>query len=229
MRSAAVLLLLALLLPTTASADDDARRAGQLQTQSQEAFDAGQLDQAMRYAQQAILLNSGPGTWLAQQIRIEVLERKGQIRDAIGYLEDYMALDGLFPEHVAWGREARGRLDGRLIVAEAEAARAREGLQVRRGVGIGCLVGGAAPLATGVGFLANFASKGGGPEYGGWAQAGGALVAVGAAAEVVGAVLVATTASPPPVALVPAPLADGFALALSGTWGAPRAPLRTRR
>ena len=104
------LILALLLLPSLAMANDDARRAGQLQTQAQEAFDGGELEQAMRLAKQAILLNSGPGTWLAQQIRIEVLEKQGRLRDAMGFLEDYMALDGLFPEHVAWGREARGRL-----------------------------------------------------------------------------------------------------------------------
>ena len=209
-------LVLALLLsPALAQADDDARRAGHLQSQAQEAYDEGELDRAMRLAKQAIVLNAGPGTWLAQQIRIEVLEKQGQLDDAMMFLEDYMALDGLFPEHVAWGRETRGRLSGRLIVAAAEEERAAEGTRVRRGVGVGFLVGGAVPLATGIGFLANYGRLGGQPQYDGWAQAGGALLVLGIAADVTGAILVASTAAPMPVAVLPIPLPDGMAVAIT--------------
>ena len=228
-RCAAFLGLLLLLLPSLAAAGDDARRAGQRQSQAQEAFDAGNLDQAMRLAKQAIVLNAGPGTWLAQQIRIEVLEKQGAYRDARGYLEDYMSLDGLFPEHVAWGRETRGRLEGRLIVAEAAEARDREGQQVRRGLGIGLLVGGAVPLATGIGFLANYGRLGAEPQYAGWGQAGGGLLALGAALEAVGAVLVATSAPAPRLVLLPTPLPDGglaFTVTLPlGPWPAPHRAL----
>ena len=209
------LVLTLLLAPTLALANDDARRAGHLQSQAQEAYDGGQLDQAMRLAKQAILLNAGPGTWLAQQIRIEVLERQGHIEEAMTFLEDYMGLDGLFPEHVAWGRETRGRLSGRLIVAAAEAERAAEGTQIRRGVGVGFLVGGAVPLATGIGFLANYGRLGGQAQYDGWAQAGGALLAVGIAAEATGAILLASSGMRSPVAVLPMPLRDGVALAIA--------------
>ena len=71
------------------------------------------------------------------------------------------------------------------------------------------------PLATGIGFLANYGRLGGQPQYDGWAQAGGALLAVGAAVEVIGAILVATSASPAPVAVLPMPLPDGMAIAIT--------------
>lgn len=209
-----LLIALALLVAAPAWASVEARRAGELQAEARAAYDDGDRDLALKRAEQAILLDDGPTTWLAQQIRIEVFEERGELKTAMGHLETYMGLEGLFPEHLAWGREARGRLEGKLIAAEARSQGAGTEAGVRRGIGVATMVGGAVPLATGIGFLANYQRLGGTDEFGGWAQAGGALLGVGIGLEVVGGVLLATSFAPAPVAVLPVPLDRGVGVAI---------------
>ncbi len=212
----ALLLLLGGLLLAAPARADDAARAGELQRDALEALEAGDDTAALRLAEDAILLNAGPATWLARQVQIEALERLGRIDDALEALQGYMALDGLFPEHVAWGREVRGRLEGRRIVADAEAQRAGEQARIRRGLGVGLLVGGAAPTVVGVGFLANYGRLGGDPaRYGGWGEAGGGLLAAGLAVEAVGVILLASSGGAAPVAVAPLPLQGGGGVVVS--------------
>ncbi len=209
-------LLAVLLLAGPALADDDARRAGRLQLEAKDAFEGGELEDALALARRAIDLVPGPETWLARQIQVEALERLGRIRDAVEALDAYLSVDGLFPEHLSWGREARGRLEGKVIVADAEALRLAQRARVQRGLGIGLVVGGGLPTATGVGFLVNYGRLGGDwASYGGWAQAGAAFLAVGLAVEITGAILLATSGRQPVVAVAPVPLEAGFGLALT--------------
>ncbi len=208
------LLLLLLLLPglAFAQASDDTVRAGQIQVQAREAFEAGKLDDALRLASRAIALDSGPSTWLGQQIRVEVLEKQGQLETAMGYLDDYLALDGLFPEHIAWGEETRDRLRGALRSAGARNAAIEQRRQTQTGVGIGLLVGGAIPLAIGIGHAANYGVQGGVPEtHGGWLDSGLVLIGVGAGMEIAGALLAAT--APRGAAVTIAPAGPGLLLA----------------
>lgn len=201
------LLLLLLLLPglAFAQASDDTVRAGQIQVQAREAFEAGELDDALRLANRAIALDSGPSTWLGQQIRVEVLEQQGQLEQAMTHLEAYLALDGLFPEHLAWGDEARGRLRGALRDAGQRNAALEQQARTQTGVGIGLLVGGAVPLAIGVGHAVNYGVQGGNPDtHGGWLDSGLVLIGVGAGLEVAGALLVALAPKGRAVTLAPA-------------------------
>ena len=187
------LLLLLLALPSPATAKD-ARRAGEIQLQAREALDEGDAEDALRLARRAISLEAGPSTWLAQQIQIEILERRGSLEQAMGCVQDYLALDGLFPEHVVWGEEARRRLGDAL-------ARRRAQRTGRRGAGVALVVGGAAPLGIGVGFLANYGQQlgaGGAPElFGGFLDAGIALAMAGGVAEGVGIALAASAGQTP--------------------------------
>jgi tetratricopeptide (TPR) repeat protein len=187
-----LLLLLLIALPGAASAKDT-RRAGEIQLQAREALDEGDAEEALRLARRAISLEAGPTTWLAQQIQIEVLEARGNLEQAMGCLQDYLALDGLFPEHLAWGQEARRRIGEALSRQRAQ----RTG---RRGAGVALIVGGAAPLGIGVGFLANYGQKtaaGGAPElYGGFLDAGLALAITGGVVEGIGIALAASSAPP---------------------------------
>lgn len=198
-----LLLLLLIALPAPAAANDS-RRAGEIQLLAREALDQGNPEEALRLARRAISLEAGPTTWLAQQIQIEILEVRGNLEQAMGRLHDYLALDGLFPEHVAWGEEARLRIGDAL-------ARQRTRRSGRRGAGVALIVGGAAPLGIGVGFLANYGQKtgaGGAPElYGGFLDAGLALTIAGSVAEGLGIALAASTAPRPGQAglLRPAP------------------------
>ncbi len=188
-----LLLLLLLLVPTVASADDS-RRAGEIQLQAKDAWDAGDAEEAWRLAQRAISLENGPSTWLAQQIRIEVLEERGQLEQALTHLQDYLALDGLFPEHRAWGEEAERRIGGAV-------ARTRLARRSRRGVGIGLVAGGAVPLGVGIGLLGNYGSKvgaGGDPTwYAGFQDAGLVFLIAGGVTEGIGIALLASSAPPP--------------------------------
>ena len=211
-------LLAALLLAGPALADDDARRAGRLQLEAKAAFEEGALDEALLLARRAIDLAPGPESWLARQIQVESLERLGRIDDALDAVEAYMAVDGLFPEHESWGREARGRLEGKRLVAEAETRRITEQARARRGVGIGLVIGGAAPTVTGVSLLVNYGRLGGDwADYGGWAQAGAAFLAVGLAVEVAGVILAATAGRSRGVALAPVPMDRGVGFVLTLT------------
>ena len=214
-----LLLLLVLALPTSAAAEDT-RRAGEIQLQAREALDRGNEDEALRLARRAISLDDGPTTWLAQQIQVEILEARGLLDQAMDRLQDYLALDGLFPEHQAWGKEARQRIGAAL-------SRQRASRAGRQGAGAALMVGGAVPLGIGIGFLGNYGQKtggGGDPDlYGGFLDAGIGLTIAGALAEGVGIALVASTARRSTHAARPAPLPtlavgpDGrFVLGLAG-------------
>lgn len=195
------LLLLLLLLPTLAFGAD-ARRAGEIQLQAKDAYSKGNIDEAYRLAQRAISLEAGPSTWLAQQIRIEVLEERGQLEEAMTHLRAYLQIDGLFPEHQAWGAEAKGRIGSAL-------KQVRAGRQARQGIGAGLAIGGVAPLGIGIGLLANYGVKtgaGGDADwYAGFLDAGIALTLVGGVMEGAGIGLIASGAAPPNVALRRAP------------------------
>jgi tetratricopeptide (TPR) repeat protein len=188
-------LLLALLLPGSAQAGEEAtdpERAAQIQEQAKEALDDGRLDEAGRLAGRAVELDPSLSTWLARQVRIEALEQQGRYEAALTYIEEYLDLDGLFAEHRAWGKEARQRIRDAMSAGATRQAEA-----TRRGLGVGLVVGGAVPLGVGVGFLANYGRLGGDFDtYGGWMQTGVALLAVGAAIDVVGAILLATAGPP---------------------------------
>ncbi len=203
LRTLPLLLLLSALLPVAAfAADSDEVRASQIQAEAKDAFDAGDTDKALRLAGRAIALDSGPATWLARQLRIEILEDRGELTEAADHLAEYLSLEGLFPEHRAWGEEAEERIEGKLA---AVAEGARRTADVQRGAGIGLIVGGVVPLGIGVGFLAQYGSKTSDPLFeGGWfdgfLDGGIALTATGAGLLVAGIVVAAT-----------APKADGFA------------------
>ena len=192
-RTLSLLILLVLVLPAPAAADDS-RRAGEIQLQAREALDEGETDRALELARRAISLDDGPTTWLAQQIQVEVLEQRAQLEAAMTALGDYLELQGLFPEHVAWGEEARDRIGAALT-------RQRRSRAGRQGAGAALMVGGAVPLGVGLGFLANHGSKtatGGDPDlYGGFLDAGLALTLGGAVAEGLGIALLASTARRP--------------------------------
>lgn len=223
-RTLALTLLLALACgdarPALAASSEDAQRAGQIQVQAKEAWDERDGEEALRLATRAISLDPGAGTWLAQQIRVEVLEFRGALEEAMEHVEAYLALDGLFPEHVAWGEEAKARIGERLAVARGK-TRLRRG---RLGAGVGLAVGGAVPLGLGIGWMANYGAKTGAglpkEDYLGFLDAGIALTAVGAVMEGVGVALIASGAGDGGVAVVPSlgvgP--DGVAVGLSGRW-----------
>jgi hypothetical protein len=185
----AVVLLIG--LPAAAVAGEEApdpERAVQIQEQAKEALDAGHLDEAARLAGRAVELDPSLSTWLARQVRIEAHERQQHYEAALTFIEEYLDLDGLFAEHRAWGKEARQRIRDAMATGQARQVQAAQ-----RGVGVGLLVGGAAPLGIGIGFLVNYGRLGGDfDSYGGWLQTGVALAAVGVAFEAVGAILVAT-------------------------------------
>ena len=143
------LLVAPLLAPSTAWARpsaEDSMRAGQIQVQAKEAWEAGNDKDALRLSNRAISLDPGASTWLAQQIRIEVLEGEGRLEEAMTHVRTYLRIDDLFPEHEAWGEEARDRIGSALAQANALLAERR----TRVGVGAGLAVGGAVPLAIGV-------------------------------------------------------------------------------
>jgi len=195
----------------------DTLRAGQLQAMAREALDSGDADRALNLATRAVDLDPGPTTWLAQQIRIEVLEQRGALDEAIGHVERYLALDGLFTEHRAWGEEVRARLSSARAARDAEAAARSEALADRRAVGLALSVGGLAAAGVGVGFLVNFHHQGADPAYsGGWQDAGLVLVGVGAGLAVPGLIAGLSTFAPTgrSAALIPGPTG----LTLVGRW-----------
>jgi tetratricopeptide (TPR) repeat protein len=229
-----LLIALSLLLcaPAAAATREDTERAGQIQTQAKDAWESGDVDEALKLASRAISLDPGPSTWLAQQIRIEALERKGNLEGAMGHLQDYLALDGLFPEHVAWGKEARARIGQAL---QAQQSQAMQGVNTRRGAGVGLVVGGALPLGIGIAWLGNYASKPGtaaekADTYGGFLDAGAVMTGVGAAVDVAGIILLATAKAPrgsasrdgqgPTFAVAPSlqPIDRGVAVGFGGRW-----------
>ena len=165
--------------------------------QADEAFRAGRFEDALTLAGRAIGLDPGATTWLAQQIRIDVLERQERFEEAMVFLRDYLALQGLFPEHRAWGQEAEARIAAVLEARRAREQELRRKVRGRRGAGIGLVIGGAAPLGVGVGFAINFGHNGGDIEkYGGWLDSGLVLMMVGTGLEVFGLVLVLSEADP---------------------------------
>ncbi len=169
-------------------------RAGQVQVQADEAFARGELDEALRLATRAVELDPGPSTWLAKQIRIEVLEQQGELVAALGFVDAYLAVEGLFPEHVAWGEEARGRLEASLSGQADEEEALERSRRARTAIGTGLVVGGAFPLAIGVSFLGNFGFNGSDVEhYGGWLDSGLVLLGVGVGLEVAGIAVLAST------------------------------------
>lgn len=172
--------------------DEDPARAAQIQEQAKEALDADQYVDAARLAARAVGLDPSLSTWLARQVRIEALEALGRYEEALTHIEEYLDLDGLFAEHRSWGKESRQRIRDALVAASAAGA-----AKAQRGAGVGLLVGGAAPLGVGLGFLANYGRLGGDFQtYGGWAQSGAVLLGVGVALEAVGLILVATAGPP---------------------------------
>ena len=109
------------------------------------------------------------------------------------FLRDYLALEGLFPEHRAWGLEAETRIGGVLEKRRQRELILKRKVRGRRGVGIGLMAAGAVPLGIGLGFAANFGHNGSDIErYGGWLDSGLVLIGVGAALEAFGLVLVLT-------------------------------------
>jgi|GEM_PF-1579075 len=223
---------LLLALPAAAATPEDSARVGQIQSQAKDAWDAGDVDGALKLANRAISLDPGPATWLSQQIRIEAFEKRGNLEGAMGYLQDYLTLDGLFPEHLAWGKEARARLGQSL---QAQRAQLQQGVNARRGAGIGLIAGGVVPLGLGVAWIANYAAQPGtaaekAGTHGGFLDAGAALTGIGAAVDVAGIILVATAKAPggqasapgsgPTFALAPSvqPIEGGVAVGLGGRW-----------
>jgi hypothetical protein len=189
--------LVTLALPTAwaQAPSQDTLRAGQVQVQADEAFRAGKLDEALRLASRAIGLDGGATTWLAQQIRVEVLEQQGRLEEAMTHLQEYLALEGLFPEHRAWGEEAEARIGAVLSDQQALADKAERARKGRLGAGVGLVVAGAIPLGIGVGFAANFSHNDSDVElYGGWLDAGLALIGVGVGVEVAGTILLLSAA-----------------------------------
>lgn len=189
-------LLLACLVPAvrTASAGSpesrDSQRAGEIQIQAEQAWRDGRLDDALRLAARAAGLDPGPSTWLAQQIRIEVLEKQGLLRQAREHLGSYMALEGLFAEHRDWGREVGERLDQELERRRVAAAVLEQARLRRRGVGIGLMVGGVVPLGLGLGFLGNYAWQGADPALsGGWRDCAAVLFGAALVMEGIGIAL----------------------------------------
>ncbi len=211
---AAVLLFGLLASPAWAG---DARRAGEIQRQAEQALSNGDRDEALKLAQRAISLEAGPSTWLAQQIRVEILEGRGELSQAMRHLRDYLAIDGLFPEHRAWGEEARGRITKKLGVIERAGS-------TRKGVGIALVGGGALPLGLGIASLANYGDKvaaGNNPiAYEGYLDAGVAAIVVGGIMEGVGIALIASGGAKDGLARAPMPwlVADNqrVVLGLSG-------------
>jgi hypothetical protein len=157
---------------------------------AREALDEGDEQRALNLAQRAVDLDPGPTTWLAQQIRVEILERKGELDRAQGYLDAYLALPGLFTEHRAWGEEVWSRLAASRASRDAVLAAEGRALLTRRRVGIGLLLAGVAEQGVGAGFLINFHHQGADPAHsGGWQDTGLILSGVGAALWIPGVVL----------------------------------------
>jgi hypothetical protein len=77
-------------LALSAEPSGDTLRAGQLQAMAREAFGAAQENRALSLAQRALDLNPGPPPWLAQQIRLEILERWGSLDDVSKHLPEYL-------------------------------------------------------------------------------------------------------------------------------------------
>jgi len=211
--------------PAWAASSEDAQRAGQIQLQAKDAWDAGKTAEALRLAQRAISLDDGAATWLAQQIRIEALEEQGRYEEAMGHLRRYLRLDDLFPEHVAWGKEAKARI-GPKYDAWLAAKKQRE---ARRGIGAGLAIGGAVPLALGAGWLANYGIKTGSglpkEDYEGFVDGGVAMLIAGGVMEGIGIALIASSADGPATAgiqpqahLVVAPAPGGMSVGLTGRW-----------
>lgn len=208
-----------------AASAEDSQRAGQIQLQAKDAWDAGKTADALRLAQRAISLDDGAATWLAQQIRIEALEEQGRYEEAMSHLRRYLRLDDLFPEHVAWGEEAKARI-GPKYDAWLAAKKQRE---ARRGIGVGMAVGGAVPLALGAGWLANYGAKTGAglpkEDYEGFVDGGVAMLIAGGIMEGVGIALIASSADGPATAALPrdahlviAPAPGGVSVGLTGRW-----------
>ena len=227
---ASLLLTPILLAPRTAQArpsTEDSMRAGQIQVQAKEAWEAGKDNDALRLANRAISLDPGANTWLAQQIRIEVLEAQGKLEEAMTHVRTYLRIDGLFPEHEAWGEEARDRIGSALSQANAVLAERR----ARVGVGAGLAIGGVVPLAIGAAWLGNYGSKTGQgrpkEDYEGFLDGGAVMLGIGGALEGVGIALIASgagaprsTASRPLVTPTFAVRSDarGWSLGLTGRW-----------
>ena len=205
-------ILLLLIMASPAWAGDE-RRAGEIQRQAKEALADGDVDEALRLSQRAISIEAGPSTWLAQQIRIEILEERGELTDAMRHLRAYLDIDGLFAEHQAWGKEARARLRDRLALIEQQRS-------VRRGAGIALVGVGALPLALGIASLAQYGDKtgagGSAAAYEGFLDAGVVGLIVGGAMEGVGIALLASSASRGGLAKAPVPwlVADGGGVVL---------------
>jgi len=206
---------------------EDSMRAGQIQVQAKEAWEAGKDSEALRLASRAISLDPGATTWLAQQIRVEVLEEQGKLEEAMTHVRTYLRIDGLFPEHEAWGEEAKERIGEKLATINAALAQRR----ARTGAGAGMAIGGAIPLAIGIGWLGNYGSKTGqglpAEDYAGFLDGGAVMVGIGGVLEGVGIALIASGATKPAVAsrpriaptLAASPGKDGrWSLGLTGRW-----------
>ena len=179
--------------PVVTTPSTDTVRAGQLQSQADEAYARGELEEALRLATRAVELDAGASTWLAQQIRIEVLEKQGELEGALTHLGTYLAVDGLFPEHLAWGDEAKVRLEAARTGQLDERTAIERSRRGKTALGTALVVGGAFPLAIGVSFVANFAFNDGDVEhYGGWLDSGLVAIGVGAGLEVAGIVVLAS-------------------------------------
>ncbi len=144
------------------------------------------------------------------------------------HVRTYLRIDGLFPEHEAWGEEARDRIGSTLAATNA----LLEERRARAGVGAGLAIGGAIPLGIGIGWLANYGSKTAqelDPEdYEGFLDGGAVMVGIGGVLEGVGIALIASgagkpkgTASRPSVVptFAATPGANGrWSLGLTGRW-----------
>lgn len=226
-----VVLLAALLALTTAApafagpSSEESIRAGQIQVQAKEAWEAGDDEQALRLANRAISLDPGATTWLAQQIRIEVLEEQGKLQEAYDHVRTYLRIDGLFAEHTSWGKEARERIGEKLDAISALLAQRR----ARVGAGAGLAVGGAVPLGIGIGWLANYggktpAEKQSG-DFDGFVDGGAVMIGIGGVLEGIGIALIASGAGKPPAVATRPRIAPVFAaqpgrwtLGLTGRW-----------
>ncbi len=218
-RRALLLLVVSLLAvaaagPATA-AERLGERAGELQLAADRALRSGDSRLAASLAAQALALDGGPASWLAWQVRIDALERMGRLGAALDAAKEYLALDGLFPEHRAWGIEARGRLRSHLGDVRASRRVVGGEPERRRGAGVVLVLTALAPLGVGVASVANFVHQGNDVEIsGGWLDLGAPLIVAGAAVEIAGIVLLASSGpAPPRSAAILLPVPGGLVLA----------------
>jgi tetratricopeptide (TPR) repeat protein len=203
--------------PANAAAAENQQLAADLQLAAIEAMMAGDWPTAEQRARAALALDAGPRSAQARIIVARALEQRGAVREALDELEVLLAQD-LLPQHRAKAEEIQQRLTARSPRGpQPPASTPPLSPAARRGIGIGALAGGAAPLVIGgmmVGWDIDFASRG--IESGTWAAIGAPLLITGIAAEVIGVALVA---APPKRAASALTIVPIFALRPSGRSG----------